>query len=443
VLDEPTTGLHFDDIQKLLDVLNRLVDFGNTVIIVEHNMDVIKTADWVIDLGPEAGDAGGELVVAGTPEDVAAYAKSGKKPASHTGEILNDTLKAGPHAERMKYDPYHAEAGRDGDIDLEAVGRDARMPWEADGRRWHTRERLTSEGKPCRWEGEILNWLDQRVHALGKFPDTEWSDRSVVEIAAPRRSEGWFLHAMTGHEWLLRLVFRVGRNAFKEAELVERLGIRPLNETPGLEVYGNDERVRVGNLKGPWQAVTILTCKKEEVDTPAFADFLKKAVASFQANIARMQLKPEDVMPWKINGERWHLGEKGFPVGKRIQWDHSLLSRVLGLIREAAPDIEIHWDSRDAILLKVPGIGQSWGRLKTKVAYGLDCQFLGKRGQFNLSQIERFGVSPTVHDWHGKADLLRLVFQHAEHLHAAQLKELLAAHLEGFREVWSRQGVSV
>ncbi len=72
ILDEPTTGLHFDDIRKLLDVLNRLVDLGNTVIVVEHNLDVIKTADWVIDLGPEAGDAGGRVVVAGTPEMVAA-----------------------------------------------------------------------------------------------------------------------------------------------------------------------------------------------------------------------------------------------------------------------------------------------------------------------------------------------------------------------------------
>src|SRR5205085_12258115 len=71
LLDEPTTGLHFDDLRKLLDVLNRLVDLGNTVIVVEHNMDVIKTADWVIDLGPEAGDAGGTVVAAGTPEGVA------------------------------------------------------------------------------------------------------------------------------------------------------------------------------------------------------------------------------------------------------------------------------------------------------------------------------------------------------------------------------------
>src|SRR5213079_963066 len=70
VLDEPTTGLHFDDIRKLLDVLNRLVDLGNTVIVVEHNLDVIKTVDWVIDLGPEAGADGGRVVAEGTPEQV-------------------------------------------------------------------------------------------------------------------------------------------------------------------------------------------------------------------------------------------------------------------------------------------------------------------------------------------------------------------------------------
>ncbi len=74
LLDEPTTGLHFDDLAKLLDVLNRLVDLGNTVLVIEHNLDVVKTADWVIDLGPEAGQAGGYVVAAGTPEDVAEHA---------------------------------------------------------------------------------------------------------------------------------------------------------------------------------------------------------------------------------------------------------------------------------------------------------------------------------------------------------------------------------
>ena len=76
ILDEPTTGLHFDDIRKLLEVLQALVDQGNTVIVIEHNIDVIKTADWIIDLGPEGGDGGGEIVAEGRPEDVAFVERS-------------------------------------------------------------------------------------------------------------------------------------------------------------------------------------------------------------------------------------------------------------------------------------------------------------------------------------------------------------------------------
>ena len=76
IFDEPTTGLHFNDIRRLLDSLNALIERGHSIIIIEHNLDVIKQADWVIDLGPEGGDGGGSLVVAGTPEDVAACEKS-------------------------------------------------------------------------------------------------------------------------------------------------------------------------------------------------------------------------------------------------------------------------------------------------------------------------------------------------------------------------------
>jgi excinuclease ABC subunit A len=86
ILDEPTTGLHFQDIALLLDVLRKLVDAGNTVVVIEHNLDVIKTADWVIDMGPEGGNGGGYIVAQGTPEDIAAH------PASHTGIYLKPLL---------------------------------------------------------------------------------------------------------------------------------------------------------------------------------------------------------------------------------------------------------------------------------------------------------------------------------------------------------------
>jgi len=86
ILDEPTTGLHFHDIQQLLQVLHSLRDEGNSIVVIEHNLDVIKTADWIIDLGPEGGDQGGTLIACGTPEQIATH------PDSHTGHFLRPLL---------------------------------------------------------------------------------------------------------------------------------------------------------------------------------------------------------------------------------------------------------------------------------------------------------------------------------------------------------------
>jgi excinuclease ABC subunit A len=94
ILDEPTTGLHFHDIDQLLKVLLRLRDRGNTVVVIEHNMDVIKCADWIVDLGPEGGDGGGRIIATGTPEQVALV------PESHTGRFLHRIL-----AERLEAAP--------------------------------------------------------------------------------------------------------------------------------------------------------------------------------------------------------------------------------------------------------------------------------------------------------------------------------------------------
>jgi len=88
ILDEPTTGLHYHDVRKLLEVLHALVEQGNTVVVIEHNLEVIKTADWIIDLGPEGGDKGGEVVASGTPEDICAVKRS------FTGDFLAPYLPA-------------------------------------------------------------------------------------------------------------------------------------------------------------------------------------------------------------------------------------------------------------------------------------------------------------------------------------------------------------
>ena len=95
VLDEPTTGLHFADIHNLLNVLNRLADLGNTVLVIEHNLDVIKCADWIIDMGPNGGEGGGRVIATGTPETVA------QSSESYTGEYLRDKL-APAHAREQK-----------------------------------------------------------------------------------------------------------------------------------------------------------------------------------------------------------------------------------------------------------------------------------------------------------------------------------------------------
>jgi excinuclease ABC subunit A len=110
ILDEPTTGLHFADVEKLLEVLHRLVDAGNTVIVIEHNLDVVKTADWIIDLGPEGGERGGRLIAEGTPERVAAT------EGSATGEYLARVLRGEPLVPLSDIS-FAEQAGRNGDGD--------------------------------------------------------------------------------------------------------------------------------------------------------------------------------------------------------------------------------------------------------------------------------------------------------------------------------------
>ena len=255
ILDEPTTGLHFDDVRKLLDVIHRLADLGNTVVVIEHNLEVIKTADWVIDLGPEAGAGGGELVAEGTPDEVA------RNPRSHTARFLQGLLAAGPFAERPEFDPKAAahkalEAAKSSNdkVQPRTVEKEARKgkrqaepaaessasaqaPWEIDGRKWHTRDRVARNGRPARWDGRILELVVDRVEKLGAgcFAPTEWSQRGVVRIdctEGQKKNSFPFFHATTSGEWVVTLRFFVPRNTFQAGTLENAARARRLPREP-------------------------------------------------------------------------------------------------------------------------------------------------------------------------------------------------------------------
>ena len=106
---------------------------------------------------------------------------------SHTGEALTPAIAAGPYEERKVYDPAAASEKRDGDLDIEEVGRDTKMPWETAGRQWHTVDRVGRQGEPCKWDGQIIARVVDRIHELGTFSPTNWNSRTIVEISAERR----------------------------------------------------------------------------------------------------------------------------------------------------------------------------------------------------------------------------------------------------------------
>lgn len=450
LLDEPTTGLHFDDLQKLLEVMHRLVDLGNTVIVVEHNLDVIKSADWIIDMGPEAGEYGGHVVATGTPEDLVAHAarvsprtirrktsaKSSKRSAafpSLTGVVLADVLQAGPHEERKSYDAAQTTAERKGDMEITEVGDEQKMPWEINGRRWHTQDRVGRDGQTCRWEGRILDQVVERIHELGEFSATDWNSRGVVEISAPKKTDGWFFHALTGESWLLKLKFRVPKKTFRRDELQADLKLKSLNELEDLPVYGNEPRVQCKNLRGPWQEVQVRAHSWEEMDTPSFWTFLEKSVEGFRRWTERAAEKPEDVMPWKKLGQRWHWSRKGFPPGKRVQWDLDVLEQLCEMLHEIAPEGQFLWGNQQVVHLLVQGQRDPWASVFTKRLASVDLALNGPKGQHALGKIAELGRSPKLDTSPSDRDVVKLQFKTVEDLHHQTLSQFLAEHLSGIQ----------
>ena len=414
VLDEPTTGLHFDDIAKLLKVLNSLVELGNSVVVIEHNLDVIKTADWIIDLGPEAGRGGGFIVTQGTPEDVAAHAEqvatSNDKSLhpSHTGAVLQSILATGQRADREVFNAKKARKKRDGDLDIKAVGKSTKMPWETDGRQWHTQDRIGHNGTPCRWDGNALATVTDFLEADERFAPIKWNHRSVIEVQSAQKQGGWFLHALTGEEWLLKLKFRVKKRSFTEADLQEKLQLAPLDDIEELPIYGREPRVKVKNLKGPWQEIQLAVHWLKEVETPEFREFLADACDAYFAQGDVEKVSPEDISPWKVLGRRWHVMRKSMLKGK-VMWDADVVDTLFDVLENVAPDAEPDWSTK--MLVNYRRNGAPWVRVHTKRPKAVEIELYCPSGSVPLGRVLKFGHNREIVSGSRGQDTVKIYFR--------------------------------
>ncbi|MDB4539801.1 hypothetical protein N9231_05215 [Saprospiraceae bacterium] len=439
LLDEPTTGLHFEDLKKLLDVIQRLVDIGNSVVLIEHNLDMIKAADWMIDLGPEAGTGGGQIVVQGTPEHVVEYAnmakaaasKTGKSkagtPRSWTGEALAPVLANDPVEKRKVYDPGKDDRWKKGDMDIEDVGASAKMPWESDGRRWHIEDRVGRAGEPVNWDGEILAKVVDKIQQHDGFGDTIWNQRTVVEINGLKKSQGWFFHAITGDAWFLKMKFRVRSRAFKRDELVTQIPLLRPNDMEEVPVYGNSPRVKLTNTKASWQEIEIRAYTLAEIDMPGFWDFLDDAIASFQDKINRVDLKIDKETPWAKLGQKWHFMRKGFSPGKKVSWDMEVLERLHEVIQQAAPEGQFLWSNKQVVHVYLPHQKEPWASIQTKKTDGVYLQLAGPKDGVTVGRVADLADAPTV-STKDELDIVRMSFKDLEQVDNEELKDFLVEH---------------
>ncbi|MFN9720282.1 MAG: excinuclease ABC subunit UvrA [Planctomycetota bacterium] len=443
LLDEPTTGLHFDDILKLLSVLNSLIEQGNTVVVIEHNLDVIKTADWIVDLGPEAGSGGGQIVIQGTPEDVAAYAtgrivsetqssdrakrkKNDPKQGrlrSWTGELLAPVLAESRRGLIETFDAAAVSEKKAGDVSIEQLGRSAKLPWEVDGRKWHCHDRIAHSGQPCRWDGGALEFVINQLEQHDELAPTNWNDRATIEVKADK-GLGWFLHARSGGEWLLSLCFRVKKGEFTTEDLDEQLGLIPLDDMEEIPVYGREPRVKARDLKTAWQEVTIKVWKRDEIDTPAFRKFLAQALSSYLKLSRAEATNPEDLMPWKQLGRKWHLMRKGLPGNGRVAWEFELLEKLLPIVEDCLRDSSADYGIRSKINWS-GAKGQAVAELHTKRSDGADLILHVVPGTVTIGAIATFGASQEITHHRSGLDQVRIRFESSDQVEESKLRELI------------------
>jgi excinuclease ABC subunit A len=239
---------------------------------------------------------------------------------------------------------------------------------------------------------------------------------------------------VTGNEWLVDLKFRVAKRTFSRERLIAALDLKPLNDLPDLPVYGSEPRVKCKNLRGPWQEVQLRVHSLDEIDRPEFWKFVEEAVAGFQKFTTRAQENPEDIMPWKVLGRKWHLARRGFPPGKKIAWETEVLEELCEVLSDAAPGGQFLWNNQQVVNVFVPGQTEAWASIYTKRPAAIDLSLTGPRGRFALGRIANLGVERGLQSDRNGKEQVKLRFCTLEDLQRGDLREFVKEHLASLSE---------
>ena len=371
ILDEPTTGLHFDDVRRLLEVLARLVNTGNTVIMIEHNVGVMQAADWIVDLGPEGGDGGGNVVVAGTPETVAACT------VSHTGSVLREALAGAPFVEPRGVDDAQFAPIQDDD-DGAGSGKpvpNEKPPWKVDGKAWHVdteRPRGNSE-KPATWDAAVLERLVALVEESVPAR-VSWTNKVRVTIWTAEHSAPQWCNILTDDPDVVRFDMYVPTGSIDD-RLCESVGFHSVavNDWYGglVEWTTLEKEVRETSHTREEDFSAFLRAGHQAF-VDAIDEFKRQregrtsGEAKAVSDDSAIDVRPEpddrpasDEKPaWKIDGEAWHLDPDRERRGQEPAWSPEIVRRI---VTEIAERLEVRVTWQNQLFVTIRPRKYTWG----------------------------------------------------------------------------------
>ena len=297
-----------------------------------------------------------------------------------------------------------------------------------------SKNRVSRSGRSIHWEGEILRRVVDRIQEHEGFLDTNWNDRSVVEITGETKSQGWFLHAITGDEWFLQLKFRVRPKTFKRDELTAQIPLLRANDLDDIPVYGNKPRVQLKQTTNRWQEISIKVNNLKEIDIPGFWDFLDQAVESFLEKIERKKLRIDEETPWAKLGKAWHYARRGFPAGQKVEWKKEVLERLEKTLQELVPEGEFEWHHKSVVHLFLPDEQSPCISIRTKKTDGVWLELNSEKDAITLGSVADLASDANIKS-RGDKEVVGLVLNKVDQVSNQDFVQFLEQQIDQTRGV--------